>query len=113
MDDSKSGLNGGEKVDQWSGRLGFETELEPTSHKKYARAAAVDLDGNIIGSTPVVEISTGELLHVDYEIEDIGQRFDFEHPGDSNHKHSRSSIFGGFIIFGVGVSTGLVIGLAM
>ncbi|KAH7118528.1 ASST-domain-containing protein [Dactylonectria estremocensis] len=68
-----SQLSGADNVVARSHRLGFETPFEIVDSAPFARAAAIDADGNIIGSTPVVEIHTGRLQKLDYDI--VGVEF--------------------------------------
>lgn len=46
-----------------STRAGFETEirLEGDAHPKFARAAALDKDGEVLGLTATVDIASGEI----------------------------------------------------
>ena len=46
-----------------STRTGFETEilLEGSAHLKFARAAALDKDGEVLGLTATVDIASGEI----------------------------------------------------
>lgn len=46
-----------------STRTGFETEilLEGFAHPKFARAAALDKDGEVLGLTATVDIASGEI----------------------------------------------------
>ena len=71
LSDSKNRLDGGEGVEAWSDRMGFETQFNLAQTKKYARVAAVDMEGKVIGATPVVRISNGELYEVEYDVKPI------------------------------------------
>lgn len=66
-----SKLRGPDTVVAQSARLGFETPFDIPHNSSFARVAAIDIDGNIIGSTPAVEIRTGKLHRLDYDITDL------------------------------------------
>lgn len=66
-----SKLKGPDSVVAQSARLGFETPFDIPHNSSFARVAAIDIDGNIIGSTPAVEIRTGKLHRLDYDITDL------------------------------------------
>lgn len=79
-------LDGSLGVHSWSDRQGFETAFTfDEGHRRYARIAAVDAGGKILGATPVVKLSSGELTEVDYDVrtldhmqEDLGGDEDAE-----------------------------------
>lgn len=66
-------LNGHEKVVKTLPRMGFETAFSAPEimHHTYARIAAIDKNGNIIGSTPGVHIQSGQLYNLDYEVTNV------------------------------------------
>ncbi|KAF7558266.1 hypothetical protein G7Z17_g45 [Cylindrodendrum hubeiense] len=64
-------LTGSGNVIAQSPRMGFETSFDIPFNSTFARVAALDINGTIIGSTPAVEISTGQLHKLDYEIIDL------------------------------------------
>ncbi|CAK7234907.1 hypothetical protein SBRCBS47491_009108 [Sporothrix bragantina] len=67
---SKNDLDGASKVVAQSPRNGFETEFVVRGYKvgRYARIAALDIDGTILGATPAVDTTTGALITLDYSI---------------------------------------------
>ncbi|KAH7131050.1 ASST-domain-containing protein [Dactylonectria macrodidyma] len=67
-----SQLSGADNVVAQSHRLGFETPFDIMYNTSFARVAAMDADGNIIGSTPAVEIRTGRLQKLDYDVVGVG-----------------------------------------
>ncbi|KAG9255288.1 ASST-domain-containing protein [Emericellopsis atlantica] len=73
MSDDKKDLNGASKVAAQSPRNGFETQfqLDGIAIADYARVAALDKDGNIIGSTPAVDTKTFEVVELDYDIDEV------------------------------------------
>lgn len=66
-----SKLSGPDNVVAQSARLGFETPFDIPHNSSFARIAAIDINGIIIGSTPAVEIRTGKLHRLDYDITDL------------------------------------------
>lgn len=68
--DSKDDLDGVANVVAQSPRTGFETEFYVPDGKisSYGLIAAVDTHGHVLGFTPAVNTSTGELFHIDYNI---------------------------------------------
>lgn len=64
-------------------RLGFETgfDLPMAPNASFARIAALNRDGEIIGSTPGVHIDSGRLHPLEYEISNVRPEF---HPPPSN-----------------------------
>lgn len=66
-----SKLTGAGTIVAQSARLGFETPFDIPLKTTFARVAAIDINGKIIGSTPAVEIHTGTLLMLDYDITDL------------------------------------------
>ncbi|KAH8664773.1 ASST-domain-containing protein [Ilyonectria robusta] len=69
--DDVSKLTGSGTIVAQSARLGFETPFDIPLKTTFARVAAIDINGKIIGSTPAVEIHTGTLLMLDYDITDL------------------------------------------
>lgn len=53
-----------------SPRTGFETEFYVPEGKMsaFGLIAAIDVGGHVIGFTPAVNTTTGELFHIDYNI---------------------------------------------
>ena len=72
---SKSWVNidGHDKVVDESPRMGFETSFDLVSNTSalYARIAAVNKHGEIIGSTPAVELWSGKLIPLETPISQI------------------------------------------
>ena len=66
-------LNGTAKVVDRFPRTGFETEFYVSDAKigSYGRIAALDVNNQILGSTPAVNVSTGELLNLEYNITQV------------------------------------------
>lgn len=71
MSDNSTDLDGADKVVAQSPRNGFETRFRLDKILDYARVAALDAEGNIIGSTSAVETSGGEVVDLDYNITDV------------------------------------------
>ncbi|KAI0597082.1 ASST-domain-containing protein [Biscogniauxia sp. FL1348] len=70
-------LNGGDAVVARSPRTGFETAFvaggrnSTTSGFAFARVAALDRDGAILGATAAVYTPTGDVLALDYPVDDV------------------------------------------
>jgi hypothetical protein len=73
MADNTTDLNGADKVVAQSPRNGFETQfqLDKIAIASYARVAALDVNGTIIGSTPAVDTKTYKLIKLDYDIDEV------------------------------------------
>ena len=73
MADDTEDLNGADKVVAQSPRNGFETqfELRDMDILQYARVAALDVNGTIIGSTPAVNTTTFDLIKLEYDIDEV------------------------------------------
>lgn len=69
--DDVSKLTGSKAIVAQSPRLGFETPFDIPLKTTFARVAAIDINRKIIGSTPAVEIHTGTLLMLDYDVTDL------------------------------------------
>ncbi|TRX97279.1 hypothetical protein FHL15_002073 [Xylaria flabelliformis] len=52
-------------------RMGFETSLDVTWKRRYARIAALDRNGTILGYTMTLDIVTQEILDFGYPINDL------------------------------------------
>ncbi|CAK7239633.1 MAG: hypothetical protein STHCBS139747_001064 [Sporothrix thermara] len=67
---SQSDLDGASKVVAQSPRNGFETEFAVVGYSigRYARVAALDVNGAILGATPAVDTTTGTLIALDYNV---------------------------------------------
>ncbi|KAI2602915.1 ASST-domain-containing protein [Hypoxylon fragiforme] len=73
--------NGATEVAGWAVRLvraGFETFAPLEASPRYVRAAAVDKEGNILGSTDAVDMDTGEVVRVNGTVTQVVD------PGDVN-----------------------------
>ncbi|CAK7216168.1 hypothetical protein SEUCBS140593_002781 [Sporothrix eucalyptigena] len=70
---SQTDLDGADKVVAQSPRNGFETKFVVTGYTigRYARIAALDVHGVILGSTPAVDTKTGALVELDYSITSV------------------------------------------
>lgn len=70
---STDDLNGTAKVVDRFPRTGFETEFFVPNETigSYGRVAALDVNNQILGSTPAVNVSTGELLNLGYNITQV------------------------------------------
>ena len=66
-------LNGTAKVVARFPRTGFETEFYVSNTKigSYGRIAALDIHNQILGSTPAVNVTTGDLFNLDYNITQV------------------------------------------
>ncbi|CAJ2508547.1 Uu.00g135730.m01.CDS01 [Anthostomella pinea] len=70
--DSLDGLNGYDPIVVTSNRTGFETAFRlRDSNATYARIAALDREGVILGYTAAVHTVTGELTGLDYALDDL------------------------------------------
>ncbi|KAI1343487.1 Arylsulfotransferase-domain-containing protein [Xylariaceae sp. FL0016] len=72
-DNSTDNLDGYSKVVARSPRNGFETFVNVTSPNRYMRAAALDADSKILGSTDAVDMSTGEVIQVNGAVTGVDQ----------------------------------------
>lgn len=70
MSDDITDLKGADKVVAQSPRNGFETrfELEGLDILGYARVAALDAHGRILGSTPAVNTTSYQLTNLEYGV---------------------------------------------
>lgn len=68
--DAPTDLDGPAAVVAQSPRNGFETEFAVRGYalRQYARVAALDAAGAILGATPAVDTATGELQALDYAV---------------------------------------------
>ncbi|ORY67735.1 ASST-domain-containing protein [Pseudomassariella vexata] len=73
--ESRYDLNGFKKVVARVPKSGFETsfDLGPNMKEKFARVAALDVEGMILGSTGIVQISTGRVSESNTEITSVVQ----------------------------------------
>lgn len=71
MSDSKDDLDGADKVMAQSPRNGFETQFRLETMRPFARVAALDVDGNIIGSTPAVNTRSNKVIELEYNITEV------------------------------------------
>lgn len=71
--DTLEKLDGAEAVVAQSPRTGFETAFSVVGYtlKKYARVAALDVNGVILESTPAVDTTTGQLTDLDYAVTSV------------------------------------------
>ncbi|KAI0016334.1 hypothetical protein F4780DRAFT_798391 [Xylariomycetidae sp. FL0641] len=73
--DNLTGLNGGDAVASRAPRAGFETGfLLPAAaadSAAFARVAALDAAGRILGSTAAVDTATGALFELAYPVDDV------------------------------------------
>jgi hypothetical protein len=71
--DTPQGLDGHASVVAQSPRNGFETAFVVVGYtlKKYARVAALDAHGTILGATPAVDTSSGALIELDYAVSSV------------------------------------------
>ncbi|CAK7215134.1 hypothetical protein SCUCBS95973_002375 [Sporothrix curviconia] len=70
---SQSDLDGASKVVAQSPRNGFETKFAVVGYAvgRYARIAALDIHGAILGATPAVDTTTGALITLDYSVTNV------------------------------------------
>ncbi len=52
-------------------RAGFETAIEVRNVPRFVRAAALDRLGAVIGSSPAVDLSTGQVVELDYAVTSV------------------------------------------
>ncbi|CAM1504161.1 Fc.00g017520.m01.CDS01 [Cosmosporella sp. VM-42] len=100
LSSNQTNLDGPEKVANTLPRLGFETgfELQLPLAASFARIAALNENGDIIGSTPGVHIETGQLYPLDYEITKV--RTDEDIP-TAEHSDPKGSIYSAnFVAYG-------------
>lgn len=71
MSDNKTDLNGADNVYAQSPRNGFETQFQVDKLLDYARVAALDANGTIIGSTHAVDTSSYKQVKLDYDITEV------------------------------------------
>jgi hypothetical protein len=73
-DSTTDSVDGADKVVAHSNRTGFETaiQLGPNAVARYARAAALTSNGTILGSTPVIDLTTGAVTNVNYTVTRVG-----------------------------------------
>jgi hypothetical protein len=71
MSDIATDLNGADKVAAQSPRNGFETEFQLDHYLQYARIAALDSEGNILGATPAVDTSSKMITELDYNVTEV------------------------------------------
>ncbi|KAL1887806.1 hypothetical protein Sste5346_009981 [Sporothrix stenoceras] len=71
--DNLDKLDSADAVVAQSPRNGFETAFSVVGYtlKKYARVAALDVHGVILGSTPAVDTTTGALTDLDYAVTSV------------------------------------------
>lgn len=68
MSDDIASLDGASKVVAQSPRTGFETSFRPTSLQPFARIVAMDCHDKIIGFTSAVNVTSGELIELSYNV---------------------------------------------
>lgn len=71
MSDNQTDLNGAESVYAQSPRNGFETQFKVDNLLDYARVAALDVNGTIIGFTHAVDTSSYKQVKLDYDITEV------------------------------------------
>lgn len=71
--DTLKGLDGAASVVAQSPRNGFETAFTVVGYtlKTYARIAALDVHGALLGATPAVDTTTGALTELDYAVTSV------------------------------------------
>ncbi|KAI1370975.1 hypothetical protein F4677DRAFT_322956 [Hypoxylon crocopeplum] len=63
-DNSTDNLSSWDRVVQRAARAGFETFVGLETSPRYVRAAALDADGHVLGSTDAVDMNTGDTVQV-------------------------------------------------
>ncbi|KAI1495789.1 Arylsulfotransferase-domain-containing protein [Biscogniauxia marginata] len=71
MSNDMHNLNGKDSIVAGLERTGFETGFRVPNNSTFARIAAVDKEGVIIGFTTAVHTRTGELIELDYPLDDL------------------------------------------
>ncbi|KAI0542559.1 Arylsulfotransferase-domain-containing protein [Xylaria digitata] len=69
--DSVTKLNGVGAATAVSGRMGFETSFQLTEKRRYARVAALDRNGTILGYTMAIDTVTHKTLDPGYPADDL------------------------------------------
>ncbi|KAI5919397.1 hypothetical protein F4810DRAFT_724604 [Camillea tinctor] len=71
MSDDIRTLNGGDRVVARSPRTGFETGFFVDNNATFARVAALDRHGVILGATPAVHVPSGDVRELNYTVTDV------------------------------------------
>ncbi|KAI0150812.1 Arylsulfotransferase-domain-containing protein [Xylariaceae sp. FL1272] len=85
-----SRLNGKDSIIATSDRTGFETPFVLDQKVKYARIAALDRNGTILGFTSAVNTETGEIRELKYALDDLSTSKKAEQEALAAAKHDEA-----------------------